>query len=203
MILSHEYKDAFFELYYTTRPCQGELQCGDMAVFLRTDDAIWVGLIDGLGHGNKAAQAAQELKSFLEQKAPEMPVNTLLQAAHNAFLGTQGACASLVRISNNGEASFAGVGNVATKVITNQSVSPFLIAKDGALGVRSRSFDKTDWQMQPHDILFFYSDGISENLIRTGFPVQTAGSKLGIEKIIETFGKSYDDVSFLWLRKLS
>ena len=78
-----------------------------------------------------------------------------------------------------------------------------LISKDGALGIRSRRISITKAKIEKGDRLIMYSDGISNKLFRTPNRLPKRGSKELVNRIIDDFGKSYDDASLIFLNKIN
>ena len=95
---------------FRARP--GESVCGDAYVVARHEHGMLAAAIDGLGHGESAATAAQIAQSVLTAHAGE-PVDTLLQRCHRALRETRGAVMTLVSFETQTRRLTAlGVGNV-------------------------------------------------------------------------------------------
>lgn len=187
-----------FEYWYGTRPFEYEWLCGDAAFAVETPDGLLLGLIDGLGHGRKAAEVAAEMQQFFE-KHGELPLDELLRQAHEAFRGSQGAAVLLVRLFRSGELEQIGVGNVSCRIVSEMGApGTMLLSKDGALGLRMRSTEMFKSRLQPGEGLLLYSDGISEDLIRSNYRLPMRNSSGLIETLIERFGKRHDDASVLY-----
>lgn len=201
MIITETFEDNYFKVCYGIRPCSGEIVSGDDVVLLRYASYILLGIIDGLGHGKKAASVAQDLKKYI-QEHHFLPLDELLTKAHEAFIGTQGAVVSLVKIANNGDAEFCGVGNTETRVFSRHR-NVILLPKDGAIGIRTRKIESTRWDLQNAESLIMFSDGLSRQVLKP-----TSGcnffspNAVDINKAIDNYGKSYDDVSLIYIHKL-
>src|SRR5207302_625292 len=71
-----------------------------------------VAAIDGLGHGEGAAQASGLAVETLARE-PSAPVDDQLRRCHERLKGTRGAVMSLARFdSDRSEMTWSGVGNV-------------------------------------------------------------------------------------------
>lgn len=200
MIITETFKDQFFECFYGVRPCIGQVLSGDEIVLLRQEEYIIVGIIDGLGHGKKASEVAKSLKTYFEAHH-FLALDTLLLQAHEAFKGSQGAVVGLAKIFNDGKAQYIGLGNIETRLISAQR-SLILLPRDGALGIRSRRIEMTQWQMEPNEMLLFYSDGISNQIMKDANLLHIR-STTDIQRNIEIFGKSHDDAALFYLHKLT
>lgn len=202
MILAEKFKDDFFEGYYGVRPCTGEILSGDTVVLTRQPTHILVGLIDGLGHGKKAAEVAKNLKAYLEEQ-PDIPLDTLVLNAHEAFKGSQGAVVALARIFHDGQAEFVGLGNIEARILNSQR-NVILLSRDGALGIRTRKIELVRWHMEPHEILLLYSDGISSQILKNNtHALPFIRNANDLQAAIEKYGKAHDDASLLYLQKLT
>ncbi len=200
MIITETFKDDFFECFYGVRPCVGQILSGDEIVLCRQADYIVVGVIDGLGHGKKASEVAINIKDYI-QEHHFLPLDTLLSQAHELFKGSQGAVVALAKIFADGQAQYIGLGNIETRLLSSQR-SLILLPRDGALGIRSRRIEMTLWQMQANEILLFYSDGISNQIMKEG-NLPFIRSTADIQRNIEIFGKSHDDAALFYIHKLT
>src|SRR5262245_52322386 len=93
-------------------PLQGELRSGDRGVVVPFDQGALVAVIDGLGHGLLACEAAVVAEQVLVE-SPAAPVDELMRRCHHKLRNTRGAVMSLA--SFNGTRStmtWLGVGNV-------------------------------------------------------------------------------------------
>lgn len=88
----------------------GQPVSGDLHVVAPTDDGALLAVIDGLGHGPEAAEAAQLAAGTLEA-LPSRPADEAIVACHRALRRTRGAVMSVVRI-HPAALSWSGVGNV-------------------------------------------------------------------------------------------
>src|SRR2546422_8836961 len=73
-------------------------ESGDIHVAAPFPKGILVGVIDGLGHGPEAAQAARTAARVLTAHAGE-PVQALIQRCHGSLRNTRGAVMSLASFS--------------------------------------------------------------------------------------------------------
>ncbi len=202
MTITNSHKDDIFQLFYGVRPCIGEVLSGDEIVFLRHEHGTLFGIIDGLGHGKKAATVAQEIRDFCIARY-QLPLTALLTQAHEFFKGSQGAAIALCQVSNDGQAEYIGLGNVETRVLSlNAQQQIVLLPRDGALGIRSRTIQSTSWQMLDGDAVIMYSDGVSSQILKASPSNNLHIYHIAdIRNIIDQYGKSHDDAAFLYLHK--
>lgn len=193
------YNDEYFQLHYSWRNCRGEQCCGDAVLVQREENSIFLALIDSLGHGPKAAEMSDKLKDYLK-KYHYLPLDELLQKAHRHFEASRGAALALCRLYEDGRLEYIGLGNVVVRILEHQQ-EQLLVSKDGVLGQRARQFQVSHHQLLPGYALMMYSDGIKGRpLYRKSWPLR--GTPELLSDIIENYGRSYDDLSIVYLNLL-
>jgi anti-sigma regulatory factor (Ser/Thr protein kinase) len=144
-------------------PLPGERFCGDGWTWHRSADRTVILLVDGLGHGWEASEAAQEaIATFhkrMDAATPSGP-GEILQYVHDALRKTRGAVAGVAEIRPLEQTlTYAGIGNISA-VLMAAGGSRNLVSHNGTLGVamaRVQEF-RVDW---PSDaVLVLHSDGL-------------------------------------------
>lgn len=142
------------------RAYPGESVSGDAWSVADLAKVCRIALIDGLGHGPPAAQAANLALAELA-KWPELAPPEALRQCHEALRGTRGAAAAIVDIDfATGSLRFAGVGNVAAQLWRPHRISrpaPFR----GIVGVVFPKVENSDYDLGDEWLLVLYTDGIS------------------------------------------
>lgn len=202
MTITNSLKDDQFHLLYGIRPCIGEVLSGDEIILHRHEYGIFFGIIDGLGHGKKAAAVAQDIRDYCLQFY-HLPLAVLLTQAHEHFKGSQGAAIALCHVQNDGQAEYIGLGNVETRLLHNNNTPRpiVLLPRDGALGIRLRTIQSTIWQMLDGESIVMYSDGMSSQLLKNSPPSLHIHHPSDIRSTIDQYGKSHDDAALLFLHK--
>ena len=102
----------------TSRPRPGEHICGDRSIAVDVNGTgALIGVVDGIGHGTEAAEAANCCVDVLGDARTE-PLNILVQRCHRALSSTRGAVMTLARIDFRIDIlSWIGVGNVAADLV--------------------------------------------------------------------------------------
>jgi anti-sigma regulatory factor (Ser/Thr protein kinase) len=140
-------------------PYPGERLCGDGFAYQQTPDRTAILLVDGLGHGSLAAEAAEEAIAIFGKRA-EHPPAEILSYVHEGLRKTRGAVAAVAEIFPGRKTlNYAGVGNTSASVLSQQS-SRSLVSHSGTLGLATAKIQefKMDW---PDDgILIMHSDGL-------------------------------------------
>ena len=93
-----------------------QAESGDQYLVKPFDDGVLVAVVDGLGHGNKAAAVAKAAVVVLRDYAHQ-PVISLVRRCHEELRGTRGAVMSLASFRWQGSGTGAtmtwtGIGNV-------------------------------------------------------------------------------------------
>jgi anti-sigma regulatory factor (Ser/Thr protein kinase) len=137
----------------------GELICGDRWQLAADGEQMAAIVIDGLGHGPLAAEAAIcSAKAFLQ--APFDPPHSVIERAHRSMVGTRGAAAACMRTDRQGRVCYAGVGNIAGSMISAEK-SQGLASHNGTLGVRLPRMRQFEYQRPSNSIFVMHSDGLS------------------------------------------
>jgi len=186
-----------------TVPISGETLCGDnMAWDLNADRCI-VLVVDGLGHGPLAADAANEAVRIFQARSDEAP-GSIISRLHDALKKTRGAAAAVAEIRpQSGTLIYAGVGNISGSILSN-TLSRSLVSHNGTLGhvmARVQEF-KVEW---PRDgILVMHSDGLLSRWDLAGYPGILARQPALIAGVLlRDFRRDRDDSSVLVMKGAS
>lgn len=140
-------------------PYPGERFCGDAWAHHQTPEKTSILLVDGLGHGPQAAEAAAEaVETF--GKWVERPPSEILARIHDASKKTRGAVAAIAEIRpHENTLTYAAVGNISTSVVTHQG-SRSLVSHSGTLGVASPKIQEFKERWGADSVLIMHSDGL-------------------------------------------
>lgn len=141
-------------------PAEGEVDSGDACTLVDTDDTRTAIVIDGLGHGTPAAEAAQTgLRAF--RRVPDAPLPHILTTVHRALRRTRGAAVGLLRLSP-GRGEFCGVGNVRALAIGPDGVHHRLTGRPGIVGMQlPATVPVPDLPLGPAACAVLHTDGIN------------------------------------------
>ncbi|HET7559423.1 MAG TPA: ATP-binding protein [Limnochordia bacterium] len=149
------------------RPATGEERCGDTYVAAARDGVALCGVVDGLGHGEGAARAAEAVRDFAGERVA-WPLRELLAGAHAHARATRGAVAGFVRLAA-GRGSAAVIGNVR---IYDAQNGVLVAPQAGCLGVEWPGVAEVALGRRPLAsglLALLASDGVAEAL-RPGPP---------------------------------
>jgi phosphoserine phosphatase RsbX len=143
-------------------PGQGE--SGDQHLVRCGGNGILVAAIDGIGHGEEAANAANAAVSILKAGADE-PVISLVQRCHEGLRVTRGVVLSLATIDpEHGMMTWLGVGNVQGILMRVGSKKgagqEALLLRAGVVGSQLPALQAAVIPVAKGDTLVFVTDGI-------------------------------------------
>lgn len=139
------------------KPIHGETLSGDS--WSISDDGRTFLVVDGLGHGVLAADAAKVAVAIFREYQSSSP-QVILEMMHSAMRATRGAAAAVVQIQNESKRiAFAGIGNISC-LVTGKSRSQYLVSHNGTLGHQVRRIQQFEYPYEPSDVLFMQSDGL-------------------------------------------
>lgn len=152
-------RPARLELGAVCVPKTGEELCGDAWAVAAEQECPAVMVVDGLGHGLGAADAARLAVTAFET-APELPPGAQVGAIHDALRGSRGAAVAVARIDRaRGVVTFAGVGNVAGVVVT-AGVGRHLVSGNGTAGHDVARINEFSYPWADDALLVMHSDGL-------------------------------------------
>lgn len=138
----------------------GERVSGDAWTVIEGARGPSVVVVDGLGHGQAANEAAKAAIGICEQHQGEPPLK-LLDAMHRGLRSTRGAAAAVAEIDENGQCvRFAGSGNVACSVASADG-NKSLASMSGIVGHQIHKPQEFSTPFPPGASLVMYSDGIT------------------------------------------
>jgi negative regulator of sigma-B (phosphoserine phosphatase) len=178
----------------------GETRSGDLAVFVPTAAGGLACVIDGLGHGPEAADAAETCAQVVRAHA-EAPAQELLQACHEALLQTRGVVMTAAWFDlERAQLSWAGVGNVDARLVHSgpELREEVALVFGGVLGYRMPSVRPATMALERGDLLVMITDGIDAAIspaLSGGGAAQALASR-----ILDTHGKGNDDALAVVIR---
>lgn len=176
----------------------GQIVSGDAWKVIRNGNKIRAIMIDGLGHGAHAHEAAQEaVRSFtsLPNTAPTEQIHSL----HLNLKKTRGAVVNVVFIDlANQQISYSGVGNISMKVITPLQARG-CFSYNGIVGhIMPAVLNNHDLQWQNSDIIILHTDGISSRWDLQKYPTILQHHPLVVcSALYKDFDRGSDDSTIL------
>jgi len=181
-------------------PGQGE--SGDQHIVRCHENGVLIAAIDGLGHGEEAAGAANLAASVLMTDGSE-PVISLVERCHEKLRGTRGVVLSIASIdSAHGLMTWLGIGNVEGVLtradVRKENVQETLLLRGGVIGSQLPALQATVLPVSKGDTIYLVTDGVrsdfAESLTTLENPQRAA------ERILRRYQKGNDDALVLVTR---
>lgn len=183
-----------------SRPLPGQRHNGDAYFVKRYEDKVILAVIDGLGHGQAAQEAAQTAANCLENYY-RRTFSEIFQLCHQRLRKTRGAAMSLCRINLKDRVmTHAGIGNVQTRVYSSEKApAPFCL--NGTLGVVIRKVKVDDYPLPKEGIIVMFSDGVSGRFSPDSFPGFLSLKPQNLAKrIMDNYARDNDDATVIVTR---
>lgn len=182
-------------------PIRNEVVSGDCWSLLRFEQTLAVALVDGLGHGAKAAVAAHAaIEAFHRHLQQAGPAQTI-QFAHQALQSTRGAVMAVASIDTQAQTlNFAGLGNISAMVHTRGAVVR-LSATDGTVGYGARRARESTLAWSSLSTLILNSDGLSSRWNLARHPGLLARHPVLVAALLHRdFARDTDDATVVVIR---
>jgi anti-sigma regulatory factor (Ser/Thr protein kinase) len=151
-------------------PIKGERVSGDAWGYRNSPAGASFVVIDGLGHGAGAAEAAHEaLNVFFDN--PLAPPAELLRDMHDALMKTRGAAIAIAQADAlAGTLRFTGVGNISAYILSPGKKPRAMVSHNGTVGHVVSRIQEFNFPWEKGDLLVMHSDGVSSHWDLDAFP---------------------------------
>ena len=178
---------------------EGEPRSGDLAVLAPYPGGALVAVIDGLGHGDAAADAAEAAATVLREHPGEAP-QALFQRCHEALRRTRGVVMTVAWFDlGERQLRWVGVGNVEARLLRAgvrpdglppSPPSPLVLG--GVVGYQlPKAIRAGRVALEPGDAVVFATDGVAADysaVLDSGLDVQAQA-----DRVLHSHGKGSDD----------
>lgn len=148
------------EVGVVSEPISGEEECGDGWSLRTALDTVWLMVVDGLGHGILAAEAARKAEHLFSRTRETSPA-VILNDTHAALRKTRGAAEAIAKIETEKKlVSFAGIGNISASIGSPASTR-IMASQNGTLGVTIGPVKEFTYPWNPGSVLIMHSDGLT------------------------------------------
>ncbi len=179
-------------------PMRDEEVCGDAWAVTAGHARNTILIVDGLGHGLHAFDAANEaLRTFWEH-AKERPAS-ILNALHQTLRATRGAVAGVAEIDwDTRELRWAGAGNIAGTLVPVEGKGSSLVSHSGTVGQNITRFQEFTHPWPDAGLLILHSDGLSSRWALEPYPgLSRKDPSLIAGVLYRDFASRQDDVVVL------
>lgn len=193
---------SLIEIGQAQAPRAGEQESGDRCVYWQAEQRALVAVIDGVGHGHEAAEAAAVAAEVLEQNRDE-PLGTQLKLCHEKLVATRGAAITLTLFDgSDGTLRWVGAGNVAAMLMhtepSGRTRRRELLVRGGVAGVTLPSTEVSSTTLARGDLVVLATDGLRpafvEGVDRLARPQPLA------ERLLAEYGTRSDDALVVVVR---
>jgi len=157
------------EIGVISEPVRTETACGDGWAVRGFGNTALLMVVDGLGHGVLAADAAREAERILSV-AKQDSISEIVQDMHGALRKTRGAALAVGKIDFEKRLlSFAGVGNISASIVAMGS-SRSIASHNGTVGHQMSRVQEFTFPWNPDSILVMHSDGLGTHWNLEDYP---------------------------------
>lgn len=191
---------ASFSIGVVSLAMRGELECGDGWGTRAGVDRSFFMVVDGLGHGIFAAEAAREAERVLASSHSASAGN-ILRDFHDALRKTRGAAAAIAEISQErGTLTYAGIGNISGTVIEGESRRG-IASHNGTLGHQMHKIQEFTVPWNQDSVLIMHSDGLGTKWDLNQYPgLASKHPSIVAAVLYRDFQRERDDVTVIAAR---
>jgi anti-sigma regulatory factor (Ser/Thr protein kinase) len=185
-----------------SRPAPREIRCGDAWRVAERNEEFTVMLVDGLGHGTEAADAADEAVDVFDRD-PFAPLPAMLQNAGIRLQGTRGGAMAAARVDATRRIlRFVGVGNIAAHLRSREAEGGRgLVSHNGIVGGAVRKIQEFEYSCPVDGLLVLHSDGLQSRWSLERYPGLLSRHPAVIASVLyRDFTRGRDDVTVAVVR---
>lgn len=176
-------------------PKPGEDLSGDKWCIASTSEGVYCMLVDGLGHGFEANEAANLARRRFTENL-HLPPAECLKIIHLSLRGSRGGVGAVAKIDfNSGKLSYCGLGNIAGVYISSEK-KKHMTSLNGTLGYEARKFMEVSMPWNESCTLMMHSDGIA-SAADSALESMENSPALMAAWIYQNYGKKSDDATVL------
>jgi anti-sigma regulatory factor (Ser/Thr protein kinase) len=180
-------------------PYPGESACGDAWACMGTSMFV----VDGLGHGILAAEAASAAIGMFESNW-ERPPRQIIEYVHGAVRSTRGAAVAVAAIDTQArKLRFCGLGNISGTILAGGETRG-LMSHNGTAGHAAERITELEYAWPEEALLVMHTDGISAKwdlATYRGLAVRHPSLCAGV--LYRDFRRQRDDATILVVRSAS
>ena len=180
----------------------GEESSGDRAFVWGSETGVLIAVIDGIGHGEEAANAANSAIEILG-RGLNRPIISVVQECHEALRSSRGVVLSIASIDiPNGMMTWLGVGNVQGVLVRAVPKRGYgremLLLRAGVVGAQLPALQAAVLPVAHGDTLFFVTDGIRHAFIESLSAQENP--QRAANRILKKYATGSDDALVLAVR---
>jgi anti-sigma regulatory factor (Ser/Thr protein kinase) len=178
-------------------PMQGEERCGDSWSYESLAERCIFVLVDGLGHGVGAADAAERAVTSVQEHKTKSPA-AIMEHAHDALRGTRGAALALAVVDFREQVlRYCAVGNISARII-NADAPRHLVSLNGIVGHAVHKISEFTYSWSSDSVLIMHSDGLMSRWDLGAYPgLLNRHPSLIAGILYRDFSRGRDDVTVI------
>ena len=153
-------------------PLGGETACGDGWCVEQTRDRAMVLLVDGLGHGTHAAEAADAATEAFREIA-DRPPREVVTALHHTLRSTRGAALAVAEVRRDSDdratVTLCGVGNTVAAIVGGRAPLS-LPSMNGTAGLQIGRLQEFVQPLARGAMMVLHTDGITTRWRMESYP---------------------------------
>jgi anti-sigma regulatory factor (Ser/Thr protein kinase) len=185
-----------------TRPRRFAAANGDAFVIHEWNGQLLAGVIDGLGHGEPAQEAALAAQSYV-QSHYDSGLDRLFCGVSRACRGTRGVVMALVRFESPTAITLANLGNIEMRPWTGAERLQIMVQR-GFLGAHQDHVRVQEHRWNPSWMLVLHSDGLRTHWQWADFPgLEREPPQAVANKLLSILARKDDDATILAVKNWS
>jgi hypothetical protein len=165
-------------------------------------DRAMVLLVDGLGHGPNAADAADVAVAVFRGASHRSP-KEIVALLHEALRSTRGAAlavAEVRRTADGATVELCGVGNTAASIVGPDGPHSLPMV-NGTAGLSVRGAQSFTRPWRPEDVMIMHTDGITTRWRLDAYPrIREHDPAIAAAVLYRDFSRGRDDATVLAMR---
>lgn len=185
-----------------SRPLPGHRANGDAFVIKEWENQLFVSLIDGVGHGRLAYQAAQKACNYLLSHY-DQPFENIIRGLERTCRSSRGVVLLMLRFDlERHELVSTGIGNIETR-ITGTLEPDNIISRRGIVGLNKVSPVVRNHHWESDFMMILHSDGIETHRANKGDNFANSGQPASeiSRQLLHSFSKDSDDATVIVIKK--
>jgi anti-sigma regulatory factor (Ser/Thr protein kinase) len=172
---------------------------GDAFIVKEWGNTLLAGVIDGLGHGEHAQDAALTAQRYVMGHY-DRPLEDIFAGVTRACRSTRGVVMALAKFETPTQMSFSNFGNIEVKAWSGTTRLQFHVQR-GILGIEARKANVQQLTWAPGWLLAMHSDGVRSNWQWSDLSsFNREPAQVTAHRILHDFGKMDDDATVVLIR---
>ena len=170
----------------------GETHCGDQIGYWRNGTKTTLCMVDGLGHGKGAEEAAKMAVNYVAAHVSKS-LPDIFSGCDKAIRNTRGAAMSIAILDQEaGTLTCAGIGNTRVLIAGTSDSRP--AAFPGIVGGGFKKLIPETVPFRPGDLVILFTDGISERMNLSAYDASLLANPQELaERILAALGGGTTD----------